>query len=69
MPIFIRSTSLDMTWVRQVENCKKKKSYETRDAALFFARADGLRAYDCPVCKKWHLTSSRVDSVRRKKDE
>lgn len=34
----------------------EKRSYGTREAAVFFARADGLRAYRCP-CGGWHLSS------------
>ena len=34
----------------------EKKSYEDKRAAVFFAQADGLRAYQCP-CGKWHLSS------------
>lgn len=41
----------------------EKKSYETREAAVFFARADGLRAYRCP-CGAWHL-SGKVRAGKR----
>jgi hypothetical protein len=34
----------------------QKKVYDSREAAIFFARADGLRAYQCP-CGRWHLSS------------
>lgn len=41
----------------------QKKSYATRETAVFFARADGLRAYLCP-CGLWHL-SSKVRAGKR----
>lgn len=40
-----------------------KKSYDTRDAAVFFARADGLRAYQCR-CGAWHLSSKQKAGKR-----
>lgn len=43
----------------------KKEAYESRSAAMFFARARGLRAYRCP-CGKWHLSSKGMDGLRRK---
>ena len=45
---------------RERRMCGDKKRYETRKAALFFAGTDGLRAYRCPVCAGWHLTSKAV---------
>ena len=44
--------------------CTSKRRYETRTAAQFFAVADGLRAYRCPNCGGWHLTSRRVERKR-----
>lgn len=43
---------------RQKQACKRKQHFDTREAAVFFAKARGLRAYQCPVCNGWHLTSS-----------
>ena len=34
-----------------------KVPYETREGAIWFARTEGMRAYRCPTCGKWHLTS------------
>ena len=36
-----------------------KRRFETQEAAGFFARADGMRAYRCR-CGFWHLTSKNV---------
>lgn len=41
----------------------EKRSYDSRDAAVFFARADGLRAYRCP-CGAWHLSSKVKPGTR-----
>lgn len=38
--------------------CTSKRRYETRRAALWFGRALAQRAYHCPYCDGWHLTSS-----------
>jgi hypothetical protein len=40
----------------------RKKAYDSITAAVYYARADCLRAYRCK-CGKWHLTSK----VRRGK--
>jgi len=45
---------------KQRDKCARKKRYADEVAANFFAAADGLRAYPCPVCSGWHLTSSKV---------
>ncbi len=34
----------------------RKKAYDSREVAVFFAQAEGLRAYRCP-CGRWHLSS------------
>ena len=54
----------------QAKICAKKKSYDSLPAAIFFAQADGLAPYKCPVCRKWHLTSSgkRLKNFYKKKD-
>jgi hypothetical protein len=47
--------------------CKEKKKYPTSDAAIedaakFISRRAGskrLRAYECDVCKKWHLSTKK----------
>lgn len=41
----------------------EKKAYETRQTAVFFARADGLRAYKCS-CGKFHLSSKQRPGKR-----
>lgn len=38
----------------------RKRRYDNRKAARFFAEADGLREYHCPVCGLWHLSSKGV---------
>jgi hypothetical protein len=40
-----------------------KRAYGNREAAVFFARADGLRAYRCG-CGSWHLSSMARDGKR-----
>lgn len=45
---------------KQEAKCRAKIPYESGVAADFFAMADGLRSYLCPVCRKFHLTSNRV---------
>jgi hypothetical protein len=40
--------------------CTTKRAYDSRGAASFFATTDGLRAYECPHCGCWHLTSKNV---------
>lgn len=43
--------------------CKRKRSYRDRQEAYSAARivrrrsGKPLRAYHCPHCEKWHLTS------------
>lgn len=49
----------------------EKKGYATREAAVFFARADGLRAYRCR-CGVFHLSSKprtdkRMGVARKRK--
>jgi hypothetical protein len=46
--------------------CRAKRRYTSRFAALFFGRCDGLRAYPCPECGGWHLTSRDVRRARVK---
>lgn len=53
---------------KQKAQCKRKRTYNTRMAAIFFAEADGLRAYRCPVCNKWHLTSQQINKKTQNKD-
>jgi hypothetical protein len=43
---------------KQKKICRRKKPYESEEAAQFFAQADGLAPYHCPMCKLWHLTSN-----------
>jgi NAD(P)H-dependent flavin oxidoreductase YrpB (nitropropane dioxygenase family) len=48
--------------------CRKKKKYVTADAAIEDAakfiskrgRSRFLRAYECWVCNKWHLSSKKL---------
>lgn len=47
--------------------CKAKKSYEDKKTALTAKnwrekhdhdiKPGSLRIYNCPICKKWHMTS------------
>jgi hypothetical protein len=41
----------------------EKRAYVEREAAVFFARADGLRAYKCP-CGAYHLSSKQKPGKR-----
>jgi len=50
----------------QHDKCIRKHRYEDMQAAIFFARARGLRAYPCPYCKGAHLTSKDVAKFKRK---
>lgn len=45
--------------------CTDKRRYDSRSAAMFFARTDGLRPYKCPHCPGWHLTSKVQDHRKR----
>lgn len=70
----------------EVESCKRKKSFDTMNkarnkAALvnkYFVKEGRLtkvRAYKCPVCGKYHLTSSGIETnnfykkLRREREE
>jgi len=49
---------------RQQKNKQKRKEacptgkvpYDTIEGARFFAHAENMRAYPCPLCQKYHLT-------------
>jgi hypothetical protein len=44
---------------KQIENCKKKRSFASEETAIIAIRDDaGLRPYKCQICGNWHLTSS-----------
>ena len=60
---------------KEVEICKKKKVYKTKNRARYAAGkiakelGDQLKAplsvYHCPVCRKYHLTSLPVEQQKR----
>lgn len=37
--------------------CSRKKAYPNRAEAEFYGINFDYRAYKCPMCHKWHLTS------------
>lgn len=52
---------------KQKQACPSGKvPYETREGAIFYARADRAifghwyRAYECQDCQKWHLATKRL---------
>jgi len=53
-----------------VNDCGKE-AYGSKAAArrvanyCFKARGADLRAYQCPQCRKWHLTKERADRTPR----
>lgn len=49
---------------RKIRMCVQKASFEER-AAKQRAKETGLRAYRCPYCTVWHLTSFDVDPEHR----
>ncbi len=42
---------------RRRKTCEVKVRYETARAAIFFGDARIQRAYRCPFCEGWHLSS------------
>lgn len=45
----------------QIKGCEKKQQYDKKSAITLVnyarkKRGGILRAYSCPVCKKWHVT-------------
>ena len=40
--------------------CDRKMDYNTLSAANRFGTSRNLRAYECPFCHCWHLTSNPV---------
>lgn len=55
------------------EICSRKRSYPTKNKARYWAGVsnkehpdwDKLRAYHCPVCGKYHLTSEPLSFMKR----
>lgn len=45
--------------MRRQHMCRSKNQYDTETYALKIASSKSipLRAYECPYCFKWHLTS------------
>lgn len=37
--------------------CERKTAYSKSKTAHRAATRIGLRAYECPICARWHLTS------------
>ena len=60
-----RDAMVTRTYGRAAHNqCGRKRAYSTREEALGVAahnirhnRGCMLRAYECPYCGQWHLTS------------
>jgi len=52
-------------FAKQKEKCRAKKRYDDLTAANFFAAADGLRSYPCPICHGYHLTSKKVGKGKK----
>ena len=53
-------------------NCDRKGRYKSKqvakDAASRRSRdGDKVRAYECPVCKGWHLTGTDPEIERRRR--
>lgn len=46
----------DREATKRYRMCERKKAY-SRMTALLFAQASMMRAYECPYCQRWHLTS------------
>lgn len=51
--------------------CLSKKRYQTQDAAtqaiVHLSGGKPMRAYECPVCRGWHITRSVQKSEIEKK--
>lgn len=47
----------------QVHSCSRKRRYKSEadalDAALLCGIERTRKAYRCPLCQRWHLTSAR----------
>lgn len=50
---------------RDLDNCAKKKKYETEEEAQFEADIRYLNYYQCNLCKHYHLTQ-RNDNEKPK---
>lgn len=53
-----------INWKVQRENCRSKNSYDKRGAVTVVNKwwkeeHKELKAYACPCCKKWHVTSKK----------
>ena len=47
--------------LKRQRTCTRKRAYDSRAEAKFYARCYGLRIYCCPYCQQWHLTSQNVE--------
>ncbi len=48
-------------WVRNASNCASKVQYSTDKEARAHAKKIGVgKAYRCPKCRLWHLSSGRL---------
>ena len=46
-----------MTHGEKWKMCSRKKAYSKSGTAHKLAARCGLWAYECPLCRHWHLTS------------
>jgi hypothetical protein len=53
-----RGDTSDRKIYRRAKVCTSKKAFGTREGAL--ACQWSQLPYQCPICKKWHLTNSIV---------
>lgn len=49
--------------------CGRKRPFNTEQQALNAGRKYKQRAYECPCCGKWHLTSKPESRERDEQDE
>lgn len=50
-----------------VETTCERKATFVEQVARERARATGLRAYECPVCANWHLSSQGISDEDRER--
>lgn len=56
-PIFFRQPGMD-----QWQMCRRKARYETKEQAI--RRNSKQRAYCCPYCGNWHLTTRKKGEMK-----